>query len=357
MNGGDSGTGPEKAPARSTAWASLARWATAWVAFWDEREAPTVLALIRISLAAVVLVDLASAFGHGVVAWLWAPGEASGIALLDTVDAPLFYRIFPATSGSAVLLWLGLVLSALGVGLGCFTQGSALLYVCLSAQAALINAPADRAIDRAIRIMVLILAFSPAGQLWSVDAKRKTGSFRGDPGKAPAWSRYLILGQLVLIYWGASLAKSGTHWYPWGGYRALYYTLQDPIMAARDFRWLAQPIPYFVTQLATAATHLWELSAPLVLVAAFYRRTRARPGRLRSLFNRLPVRTAYVAFGVAFHVALGLSMRLGIFPWAMLACFPAFFDPGELERASARLGAWARARWARLPTDPGGSRA
>jgi hypothetical protein len=330
---------------------------TAWVAFWDEREAPTVLAVIRISLAAVVLVDLATAMSHGVIAWLWAPGEASGIALLNPADAPLFYRIFPATSGSAMLLWLGLVLSALGVGLGCFTRGSALLYVCLSAQAALINAPADRAIDRAIRIMVLILAFSPAGQLWSVDAKRQTGSFRGLPGEAPAWSRYLILGQLVLIYWGASLAKSGTHWYPWGGYRALYYTLQDPIMAARDFRWLAAPIPYLATQLATAATHLWELSAPLVLLAAYYRRTQTRPGRLRALFNRWPVRTTYVGFGVVFHVALALSLRLGIFPWAMLACFPAFFHPVELGQATARLRTWRATWWARLPIGSGGSQA
>lgn len=341
----------------STAWARLARWMTAWVTFWDERERPTALALIRIALAAVVLVDLATAMGHGVVAWLWAPGEASGIALLNPADAPLFYRIFPATSGSAVLLWLGLVASALGVGLGCFTRGSALLHVCLSAQAALINSPADRAIDRAIRIMLLILAFSPAGQLWSVDAKRETGSFRGAPGVAPAWSRYLILGQLVLLYWAASLAKSGTHWYPWGSYRALYFTLQDPIMATRDFRWLNEPLPYFATQLATAATHLWELSAPLVLVAAFYRRTRSRPGRLRALFNRLPVRTAYVAFGVVFHVALGLSMRLGIFPWAMLACFPAFFHPDELEQAWARLRTWTQALSARLPIGSGGSQA
>lgn len=350
-------TGPTLAPARATSWGPLARWTTAWVAFWDEREPPTVLALIRVSLAAVVLIDLGAMLRHGVVAWLWAPGEASGIALLNPADAPLFYRIFPATDGSALLLWAGLVVSALGVGLGCFTRASALLYVALSAQAALINSPADRAIDRAIRMMFLLLAFSPAGQLWSVDARRRTGSFRGDAAAAPAWSRYLILGQLVLIYWAASLAKSGAHWYPWGNYRALYFTLRDPIMAARDFGWLSAPLPYLATQLATAATHLWELAAPLVLLAAFYRRTRARPGRLRALFNRLPVRTVYVAFGVVFHVALTLSLRLGIFPWAMLACFPAFFHPDELAHGSARLRAWAQALSARLPIGPGGSQA
>lgn len=310
-----------------------------WVAFWDEREPPTVLASIRIAIALVMLVDLAAIGWHGVATLLWAPFEAGGILGWDAADAPLFYRLLPATAGSAQLLWLGLVLSLVCVGVGFCTRGAALSYVWLSAQAALINGPADRAIDRAIRIMMLILVLSPAGKIWSVDAKLATGSFRGSPEPAPAWPRYLILGQLVLIYFGAGLAKGGTYWYPWGGYRALYLTLQDPILAARDFGWLAQPLPFRVTQVATALTHLWELSAPLVLLAAYYRRTREQPGWLRRLFLRVPVRNGYVALGVAFHLTLAFTLRLGIFPFAMLACFPAFFRPDELGRGLERLRA------------------
>ncbi len=319
-----------------------------WVELWDERESPTVLALVRILLASVVLVDLLMLGAHGVATWLWAPIEAGGVSISSQGDVPLFYRVFSASRSSANLLWVGLTISALAVGLGCFTRGAALAFVCLSAQAALINGPADRAIDKAIRIVMLILVLSPAGQVWSVDAKRKTGSFRGPPGLAPAWARYLILGQLVLIYSAAGLSKGGTHWYPWGGYGALYLSLQDPILAAGDFRWLAQPIPFFTTQLATASTHLWELAAPLVLVAAYYQRTRDRPGRLRRLFNRLPVRTAYVTLGILFHLSLAATLRLGIFPFAMLALFPAFFRPDELDRAYARARLLlARFRWLR----------
>jgi hypothetical protein len=313
-----------------------------WVELWDEREPPTVLALIRILIASVVLVDLATLGAHGVAAWLWAPIEAGGTSLSAAGDLPLFYRVFPASQGSATLLWVGLMASTSCVALGCFTRSAALAFVCLSAQAALINAPADRAIDKAIRIIMLILVLSPAGRVWSVDAKRATGSFRGARDVAPAWARYLILGQLVLMYCAAGLSKGGTHWYPWGGYNALYLTLQDPILATSDFRWLAQPIPYFATRLATASTHLWELASPLVLVAAYYRRTRDRPGRLRRLINRLPVRNGYVALGILFHLSLAMTLRLGIFPFAVLACFPAFFRPEELERAVAR----ARVSWA-----------
>ena len=310
-----------------------------WVAFWDEREPPTLLASIRIAVALVMLVDLVAIRWHGVATWLWAPFEAGGILGWDAANAPAFYRLLPATAGSAQLLWLGLTLSLLCVGTGFCMRGGALVYVWLSAQAALINGPADRAIDRAIRIMMLILVLSPAAQVWSIEARLKTGRFRGSLAPAPAWPRYLILGQLVLIYFGAGLAKGGTYWYPWGGYRALYLTLQDPILAAADFHWLARPLPFWLTRVATAVTHLWELSAPLVLLAAYCRRTRERSGWLRRIFVLLPVRNLYVALGVAFHLTLALTLRLGVFPFAMLACFPAFFRPAELERGIERLHA------------------
>jgi hypothetical protein len=310
---------------------------TRWIELWDEREPPSVLAAIRIGLALVMLFDLVSVGAHGIQTWLWAPAEAGGISGWDAADVPPFYRIFPESAGSAHWLWLGLVVSLLCVGAGIFTRSAALVHVWLSAQAALINNPADRAIDRVVRIMLLILALSAAGRCWSLEAKLRTGRWRGDGALAPAWPRYLILGQLVIVYCGAGLGKGGTYWYPWGGYRALFLTLQDPIFAAADFSWLAQPWPYRLTQLATALTHLWELAAPLVLVAAYCRRTRERPGRLRRWLQTLPVRNAYVAVGVVFHLSLACTLRLGIFPFAMLACFPAFFRPDELERGFARL--------------------
>jgi hypothetical protein len=323
-----------------------------WVALWDEQEPPTLLALIRIGLALVVLVDLMAIATRGAQTWLWAPAAAGGISDWDPAQPPLFYRLLPETAASAQLLWLGLCASIVCVGVGFCTRAAALLHVWLSVQAVLINGPADRAIDRAIRIVLLILVLSPAGRIWSVDARLATGSFRGAHGPAPAWPRYLILGQLVLIYCGAGLAKGGTHWYPWGGYRALYLTLQDPILAAGDFHWLAQPLPYRLSQLATAVTHLWELAAPLVLCAAYYRRTSERPGWLRRSLNRLPVRNLYVSLGVAFHLSLALTMRLGIFPFAMLACFPAFFQPEEL----TRVRQWLRGALRRAAADRAASR-
>jgi hypothetical protein len=313
---------------------------------WDEREPPTCLAVIRIGLALVVLFDLAALAGHGAISWLWAPDEAGGVSSWERGNAPLFYRLLPPTAGSAKLLWAASFVSALGIGAGCFTRASTLAHVWFSAQAALINPGADRAIDRLIRMVLLILVLSPSAAVWSVDAWRATGRFRGDPSPAPAWPRYLIFAQLVITYFGAGLSKGGTHWYPWGGYNALYLTLRDPILSSIEPRWLDGWLGYRLTQVATAVTHLWELGAPLLLLAAFYRRTPDRPGRLRRLFSRLRARETYVAIGVVFHLTLAATMRLGIFPFAMLACFPAFFRPDELERAARWCFARLRAGWA-----------
>jgi hypothetical protein len=312
-----------------------------WVAFWDERESPTSIVMIRVLVAAVMLWDLTWVGIHGVPAWLWAPVQAGGVAQL--YDPPLVYRIFAQTTSTAIGLWIVLVVAIVCFGIGFCTRTSALIFALAYAQAAMINDYGDRGIDRAVRIVMLILAFSAVGKAWSVDAKIKTGSFRGDGQPVPAWTRHLILCQLVLLYCAAGFSKGGTRWYPWGGYTALYVILQDPIFALADFSWLKHPILYNLTRLATAVTHLWEIGSPIILVTAYYRRTADRPGRLRSLINRLPVRNVYVAIGVTFHLMLAVTMRLGIFPFAMLAFFPAFYRPEELERMLSWLAMRRRA--------------
>ena len=48
-------------------------------------------------------------------------------------------------------------------------------------------------------------------------------------------------------------------------------------------------------------------------------------------FLRFDVRLWIVAVGAILHVGIAVTMQLGIFPWAMLALYPAFFHPDELQ--------------------------
>ena len=117
--------------------------------------------------------------------------------------------------------------------------------------------------------------------------------------------------------------------------------LQDPIFATADYAFLGHPLIYPFTQLGTAVSHLWEWTFPVILLAFHFRDTRHRPGRLRHFFNRWDVRLWYVALEVIFHVLLGLTLQLGIFPLAMLALYPAFFHPLEFQALMRRFQALA----------------
>jgi hypothetical protein len=48
----------------------------------------------------------------------------------------------------------------------------------------------------------------------------------------------------------------------------------------------------------------------------------------------------WLSLGVVFHLALALTTELGIFPWAMLALYPAWLHPDEW----AGFWAWLTAR-------------
>ena len=319
------------------------------VRLFDEREKPTALALIRILVALTIVYDLVVVGLHDLPVWLWAPITAGGVSPTAAPDSNAwFYKVFPPTADSAWLLYFALLATAVSLGIGFFTRTSAFLYVLFAAQSSILNDVGDRGIDRAIRIVVLILAFSAAGRAFSFDARIKTGSFRGDGGEAMAWPRYLVLGQLVIMYMAAGLSKSATLWLPWGGHGALYVILNEPIYAVTDFGFLSHPVLYFFTQVGTASSRTWELLSPIVLLAAYYQRTPDEPGWLRSFMNRHPVRNIYVAFGVAFHVLLAATLKLGIFPYSMLAFFPAFFKPDEIERAFT----WLRGRLRRDAAKP-----
>ncbi|HEX6277442.1 MAG TPA: HTTM domain-containing protein [Polyangiaceae bacterium] len=324
-------------------------WFESLVRLFDEREKPTALALIRILVAVTVVYDLIVVGALDLPVWLWAPIDQGGVSPTATRDsAAWFYKVFEPSADSAMGLYVALLVSAVSFGVGFFTRTSALVYVLLSAQSSLLNDVGDRGIDRAIRIVVLILAFSAAGRAYSIDARIATKSFRGDGKEVMAWPRYLVLGQLVVMYMAAGLSKSATLWLPWGGHGALYVILNEPIYAVRDFGFLAHPVLYFFTQIGTAASRTWELLSPVVLLAAYYRRNpHGESGWLRRFMTRWPVRDIYVAFGVAFHLLLAATLKLGIFPYSMLAFFPAFFRPDEIETFFGRGRAWLRAKFGR----------
>lgn len=319
---------------------------TRWVQFWDAREGPESLALVRIGVGLVVLWDMAWVARLDLIEALWAPIEAGGIGPASHAD-PIcaFYRVFGASPTSAYALFSIATLSALGLSLGWFSRTSALVLLLASGQLAQLSPAADRGIDTLLRNVLLVLACSGAGACFSLDARRKRSA--AAPRSVPAWPRYLLIVQLVILYFSAGMLKQSPPWTSIGGYYALYKVLQQPHYARFSLPHEFLAALYPLLQLATLLTLVFERLAIALPLLLWLRRTRERGGRLRSLLNGSRLLEIWIALGVTFHLGLAFGLELGIFPWGCLALYPALARPERVRSLAAALMLRIGARLAR----------
>jgi hypothetical protein len=300
-----------------TAWVRRA-W-RAWVELWDRREPPTALALVRIGIGLVSVVDLLHTWQLGLVGALWSPLPA-GYATHYQSWLPL------GASG----LWTVALIAAAAILVGAATRVACVAFVVVSVQMSHLAPDSECGVDQLFRIVLIILALSRCNARWSLDAWLARRLGRPPPAEVPAWPRYLIMFQLVWVYFSGGSNKAGDEWGPFGGFRALADALSDPHVARFDPSWLGTAYP--LARLATVATMAFELGAPLYLLFYYFAGTRDRPGRLRALCNRLRLRWVWLALGVSFELGIAMTLRLGNFPWGMLAIYPVMLLPDELQR-------------------------
>jgi hypothetical protein len=313
----------------------------AWVRFWDRREPADVLALVRIAVALVITWDLLQAALLDVVELLLAPIEEGGIGPASRL-APigLLYEWLGASRSHAWLLFALTLTSALSLLLGLFTRTSALVLVLAYAQIAHVVQLGDRGIDALLRSVLLILACSQAGATLSLDARLFHGRWRRDV-EQPAWPRYLIVAQLLLMYFWAGVLKQSPSWTSIDGYSALFVVLNHPHYASFALPPALLGAAYPGLQAAAIATLVFERGALLVPLLLWLRATRERGGKLRAVVARLRLLELWVALGVLFHLGLAVVLDLGIFPWGCLALYPALASPHTVRR-------WLAAAWLRI---------
>ncbi|MBL9013059.1 MAG: HTTM domain-containing protein [Myxococcales bacterium] len=286
----------------------------AWVSLWDRTESPVALALVRIFVGVALLADLLRIAVLGIVGALYsAAPDGYAMPATDLARALVEHGLGPA-------IWVVAVIAAAGVALGVATRISCVALLLATAQLAHIAPDSDRGIHVAFRIVLAILALSQSHARWSIDAWLWARLGRPFPALVPAWPRYLLLLQLLWIYFSAGIQKAGAEWGPWGGFLAVANTATDPNYARFDPAWLEMFLP--LTRVATAATLLFEVTAPLYLVWLYCAETADRPGRARAWINKLRLRWIWIGLGVAFHLGLAVTVSLGVFPWGMLALYP-----------------------------------
>lgn len=311
-----------------------------WVDLWDRREAPLSLALCRVLLGLVVVFDIGLMAPLDLVQVMFGTAEFGGLARLeDYRKVPELYELVEPSEGLATAFFGVLLGSAVLFTVGLATRLSGLVLLLAWAQWALLLPWADRGIDMLMRNAVLLLVLSGSGRALSLDARLRTGSWLGDGRSVTAWPRYLLVVQLVIVYFAAGVSKVASSWLPVGDWSALYIAMRDPAFRKLEVETLH--LVYPLTQLGTAVSWAWEWTSPLLLLAFWYRCTRTRGGRLRAWMNRTSFVRLFLLVGATFHVGTHFALQLGIFPFAMLALYPAFFHPDEVRRAARRVP-WGR---------------
>ena len=124
------------------------------------------------------------------------------------------------------------------------------------------------------------------------------------------WATVGALVQVVCIYWGTALAKTGAEWHAEGS--AVYYALQFDQLALAPALWLRNY--YDVTVWLTHLTLFWEGFGPFFLLCPVW-------------FG--PIRTLATLLFVGMHFGFSTFLLIGLFPWidlaSMVMLLPAWF--------------------------------
>ena len=287
----------------------MGRVAGAWDRFWFEPEDSSTLALIRI------------AFGVLITTWaLWLAPDLfsffSDDGLVATRDGPPGEWSVLAISSSraaVVVLYVVVLAGCLALTAGYRTRLAALVVFVGVISFEHRNPFVFNSGDGLLRVLALYLMLAPAGMALSVDRLRRApGAFWEFPKSAP-WIRRLIQLQVSLIYLATAWSKlRGETW-------------SDGTAVSYSMRLGLERIPPPAAVLDSEVLMAWASHA--TLVAEF-----AIP---ILIWNRRTRPYALLA-GVALHLGIDFSLRIGFFSWAMLTAYLAFLEP---EAVSARARA------------------
>jgi hypothetical protein len=296
------------------------------VTFLDEREPGTALALFRIACGLGTLGAVGSVVLDGLVPIIWFDQADGGLFRLAADPPRLFQLLGGLTPANVWAVVITALLSGLLLVLG--VAGRLPAFLALQAYQALsgVNPRAGGSDNLLLINSLWLLVLAQANRTLSLSCRWRRGCWV-DLTPVPAWPRYLIIYQLVLVYTVTGIQKVGIHWSPAGDHAALYYILQSPSWQRFDLSRLAWVYP--LTQVGTVLTRYWEISALVLLLYYWDRNSPRQRGWLRAAFHRLHFRQLFVAVGLGLHLGIFLLMNVEPFTWVTLSYYVCLFRPEE----------------------------
>lgn len=277
-----------------------------WLARVNRMEDARPLAAVRIGVSIALVLDLLNVLRLGLVDVLFIPYDAGGLS--DVQDsAYILGSWLPPTFAGRLLFGTSLGCFVM-TGLGVLTRPATIIGVLAYAQLGHLYPPGDRAIDRLLRSVLLILLFSGAHRRWALGGGEAVQQVRG-------WASDLIRTLLVVLYMSAGISKlmMQPRWLALHGTPVLYRIMTDPLaahmdpVAMMDWTWPLRVLGW--------GTILMECSGFLIY-------TRLAP------YWAVP--------GLMMHLGIAFTMELGMFSWGMMAFYPLLFAPWWLPRLIRR---------------------
>ncbi len=307
------------------------RW-RALVRLLSRREQGTSLALFRIAVALVMLYSVLTVVLHGLTYVLWVDRAYGGMRTVRPGFwlLGLFGEVTPTVMGGLIAVSL---FSSVAMLLGWGGRATTLLAL-WSYRSVSTAGMSSGGYDSMIFDAAWLLVLSQSTATLSLDTKLRTGRWSSSR-RIPAWPRYLVILQLVVVYLATGLQKASASWFAADGYSALYWFLQDPTWIRFNTEWTVAG--YVLTQLATFVTWHFEVGAPLLLLAYYYRYTAGRAGRVRAWFNRISSRKIFAAIGISMHLGILLLLDMGPFSFISISYYLCLLRPAEANELLARV--------------------
>jgi hypothetical protein len=271
------------------------------------------LALFRIVLGFIVLIDLAERFVNlgahysdagilpretamgSINQWRWSLGFANGTTEFQAL-------LFIVATAAAILLILGVRTRVTSV---------ILWVLVLSIQVR--NPLLSSAADTLIRMLLFWAMFLPLDAKWSLGAPRAPGDetlSSSRPAFALSFGTAGLLLQIACMYLFTALLKTGPAWTTDG--TAIYYSTGAGHVT-RPFADVVHQLPPMLLEVMTYATLVLEYAAPVLLFFPF---------------RTTLVRTFTIVAIVLLHIGILSVMDVGIFSQASALCMVCFL-PGR----------------------------
>jgi hypothetical protein len=288
-----------------------------WASYLSGTENGRSQAYFRMAVGACLVWLFGSAWIDGALEPIWTGLKHGGYRQLQ--QPPLIRILGGATPENIHAIATMGIISGAALVAGVFPRFFALAGMLLAKSAGQLNSHAFGGYDDLLANALWLLVFSGSAATLSFQCRWRTGRWTSEQ-RIRSWPRYLAVLQLLVMYSSAGIHKVSVHWLPFGDLDAIWYILQDPGWARSAMAppaWLALPL-----KLATLASWLFEVLAPLLLLAIRAESTPGEAGRLGCWMNRLQYRKLFIVFGLLLHSGIILFLSVEPFSLCVLAYYP-----------------------------------